>query len=111
MDSEEVIITFNGNEGMPMDPTQAAAWTANYRLTIGPGETKAVFFGKNILNAILDQRGCMGIRMYFAINNEGKRTLVLVGANAAGYDQLDGIVADFGSTCPNTCDTTSNLCT
>jgi hypothetical protein len=47
-------------------------------------EIRGQFFGRDILTKILEQPDCMGIRFYYAINEEGQKTLVLVGADAKG---------------------------
>jgi hypothetical protein len=43
------------------------------------GEGNAQFVGKNILNKLLEQPGCIGISIYNAINEKGEKTFVLVG--------------------------------
>ncbi|TAE86862.1 MAG: hypothetical protein EAY81_04950 [Bacteroidetes bacterium] len=102
-------MSFNGTEGAPIALATAAQWTANYRNAAGTGVIKAHFFGRDILEKILAQDGCMGIRMYYAINDEGVQQLILVGADAHEKDQVDGTVADFSIPCPSRCDTSSSL--
>jgi len=53
-----------------------------------PGEIKHFTMGKNILDQILAQPGCAGIRFYNGINEKGQKTLVYVGVDAAGKDLL-----------------------
>lgn len=103
-------MSFNGTEGAPIALTQAADWTANYRATITSGETKAHFFGRDILEKILQQEGCMGIRIYYAQDDEGAKQIVLVGADASEKDQTDGTIAEFSVKCPAVCDNSSPLC-
>ncbi|MEN0052950.1 MAG: hypothetical protein AAGC65_04740 [Mucilaginibacter sp.] len=55
-----------GNEGGPIDLEQAASWTANHRHRHPKNDTVSQFFGQAILNRILQQEGCMGIRIYYA---------------------------------------------
>lgn len=99
---------FDGNEGGPIELGTAAKWTKNYRdgkdTDAADGiKIKAHFFGRKILKDILEQPGCMGIRMYYAKNEAGQRQLVLVGATAEGEDMTDGIVADNSTFCPPDC--------
>jgi hypothetical protein len=68
----------------------------------------AQFVGRNILEQILAQPGCIGIKVYNALNEKGERTYVMTGADANGKDILtitavspvglleksEGIVAD-----------------
>ncbi len=98
-------MAFNGTEGAPITLATAATWTANYRSTIAPTDTRAHFFGRDILAKILQQEGNMGIRIYYALNDAGEKQLILVGADSKENDQTDGIIADFSSGCPHRCDT------
>jgi hypothetical protein len=101
-------MAFDGTEGGEIDLKQAAAWIANYReRTDDP--TRAVFYGRDILQRILGQDGCVGIRFYHARNDEGVHQLVLVGVNAEGEDQTEGTIADDGKTCPPICSINSEL--
>ena len=54
-----------GKEGSPIDLDVAANWTKNYR-DKHPKETISQFFGKEILEKILTQENCLGIRFYYA---------------------------------------------
>ncbi len=103
-------MAFDGTEGGSMNHSTAADWTENYRDTF-PNATKAHFFGKDIINDILNQSGCMGIRIYYAIDDKDKPKLILVGADANEADMIASsqIVADFGMPCPSNCDNDSSL--
>lgn len=91
---------FTGAEGGPIEVATAAGWTANYRAE-HPDEIKGYFFGKNILQQIINQPGCMGIRVYFGQDTAGIPKLVLVGADANQNDLIAGrIVADRGLSSP-----------
>jgi hypothetical protein len=99
-----------GKEGRPIDLELAASWTKNYR-DKHPGELLSQFFGKEILQNILAQEGCQGIRFYYAhdknlsgwqrcmvsISNfilnilgniEGEKHLIITGVMSDGNDQL-----------------------
>lgn len=97
-------MSFNGTEGAPIALEKAAEWTANYRNNAPSDAIKAHFIGKDGLNAILTQDGCMGVRIYYAIDDKGKQQLILVGANAAENDMTE-LVYDETNPCPNRCDT------
>ncbi|OQP62119.1 hypothetical protein A3860_29660 [Niastella vici] len=47
-----------------------------------PADVKSFIIGKDIINQILAQPGCVGIQLFNAYNEEGKKTLVYVGLNA-----------------------------
>jgi len=68
----------------------------------------AQFVGRNILEQILAQPGCIGVKIYNALNEKGERTYVITGTDSTGNDILtitavtpegileksEGIVAD-----------------
>jgi len=99
-----------GKEGAEIDLKLAAQWTKNHRDRY-PHNSISQFFGNEILNRLLQQPGCLGIRIYygngqrlngwqkfiFAIANFLKKYLagaigddhfILVGTNAHGHDLL-----------------------
>jgi hypothetical protein len=47
-------------------------------------ETSYQFIGKNILNEILSQPGCIGIHILKALNESGEKTYVILGVNEDG---------------------------
>ena len=110
MQTKESEFPITGKEGAPIDMKTAISWTRNYR-RMRPNETISHFFGRVHLQDLLDQEGCMGIRIYYAnslqlngwqrfllaISNflrkgladaEGVEHLILVGSTREGKDQL-----------------------
>ena len=77
-----------GREGGPIKLDVAASWTKNYR-DKNPGQTISQFFGKEILETILKQEGCLGIRFYYANDHAGKKHLIIVGVRHDGSDQTN----------------------
>lgn len=100
-------MSFNGNEGGEISLAEGAAMTAKYR-TENPTKLKGHFFGKDILTKILEQDGCMGIRMYYGIDSNEKQQLVIVGADSDENDMLE-LVADLSFPCPDACSTPNPL--
>lgn len=96
-------MTFTGNEGAVITLAQGAEMTANYRATINVGDTIGHAVGKNLVNAILNQSGCLGIRFYYAINKKGEKQLVAVGVDSNGNDLSEGLVVDDLYNCPPVC--------
>ena len=79
---------FTGAEAAPLDLRTAARWTAAERRQ-NPDQTRAYFFGRDIIEKILAQPDCQGLRVHYAMNpNTRKRHLLIVGADADQNDQL-----------------------
>jgi len=94
-------MAFNGTEGDPITLTVGGTMTARFRSNY-PTLTKGCFFGKDLLNQILNQYGCKGIRMYFAQDEYNVLQLVIVGANDLEDDMCD-LVGDVSVLCPPRC--------
>jgi hypothetical protein len=102
-------MAFTGKEAEEFPLETAAEWTKNYRKTINPGDVHAHFFGRDIIQKILDQEGCMGIRIYYALDENGKKQLIIVGADTNENDLYNGIIAERAFYCPPYCATNSPL--
>lgn len=64
-----------------------AQFISAYR-NANPTDVTAYYVGRNILEQILAQPGCVGMRFYNAYNEAGEKTLVYVGVTAEGHDML-----------------------
>jgi hypothetical protein len=73
--------------------------TADFR-TKFPNETKAVYYSLDVYTGLLSQEGCVGIRIYNALDANGDMTNVLVGVDEHGNDLYSGRVYDFGDRTP-----------
>jgi hypothetical protein len=73
--------------------SKASQWTRNYR-DKNPGAPKGHCIKKHQLDAILNQPGCEGIRVYYGLDEEGNRKLILVGIDV---DEND-IITETGIT-------------
>lgn len=83
----------------------AAEMTKRYRDQMPPEGRKGGFFGAEAIQQLLDQEGCIGIRYYYAIDSNGSPTIVLVGVDAHGNDQIgdQGACMDMAIPCPGIC--------
>lgn len=91
-----------GTEGGPLELDQAKKWTANYRAN-GRGKTNSHLFGAETVKKLLEQDGCVGMRIYYALDDQGEQQLLLVGTDAEGNDMTDGVILDFSRPCPPDC--------
>ncbi len=95
-------MAFTGNEDHNIPLTTAAAWTKNYR-DANPSQVKGHYFGKEAIADILDQADCVGIRIYYALDDTGKKQLVVVGVKSDENDLYNGLLADRSIQCPPNC--------
>lgn len=111
METQERTAPITGKEGAEIDISTAAEWTKNHRHR-APGGTLSQFFGSENIRKILDQPGCMGIRIYYAnseplsgwqkfmvslshsllrsANAHGRSRVILSGVTSDGLDLLPG---------------------
>lgn len=102
-------MSFNGNEGEEITLTTAAGWTANYRNQMSTGDPLGHFFGKNHYNNILEQTGCVGIRNYNGIDDDGKKVLIMVGVDEDENDMVEGVIVEKAVGCPPRCGRSNDL--
>jgi hypothetical protein len=98
---------FTGNEGEEFSLATASEWTANYRAA-NTDDITAHFFGREILLDILGQEDCVGLRIYYALDEESVKQMIIVGVDANGHDQYSSIVAERSMPCPPYCDSGSS---
>ena len=79
---------FTANVGEEIGLELGAQLISSYR-TANPNATLGYYIGRNILDQVLAQPGCVGIKFYNAYNEMGEETLVYVGVNAEGNDMLE----------------------
>ena len=95
-------MTFTGNENHDITLQEASHWTANYR-NANPDQTKGHYFGETAIQNLLNQTGCVGMRIYYAITDTGIKQLVIVGVTADGNDLVNGLILDRSVLCPPDC--------
>jgi hypothetical protein len=64
---------------------------------------KAEAFNRKAFDKILAQKGCAGIRIYYAQKKDGSPAMVLVGIDASGKDMTKATIAEAGADCPPWC--------
>ena len=96
-------MSFTGNEDHAFTLAEAAEWTANYRATVATTAIKGHYFGRAIIENILAQTDCVGIRIYYALNDDGEQRLIISGVKADENDIFNGVIAEKSFLCPNRC--------
>ena len=101
---------------MPLPPRDhripleaAAALTRRYREQAGKGVERAGAFQADQVRALLDQKGCAALRVYYGRQPDGHDSLILVGVDQDDRDMTGGILLEFNYPCPPFCDDGSLL--
>ena len=71
----------DGKEPHDISKEKAAQMTRKFRQDYDIEESRGFYFGRDKIQAILGGGGCVGIRVYYGINEFGYDTLVLVGVD------------------------------
>ena len=91
---------FTGKENHRVTLAEAKHYTRNFRSNAEWGAVVSSFSGKHVIEEILAQEHCVGIRLYFASREDNLPTLVLVGVKENGCDMIDGIITENWVTLP-----------
>lgn len=100
-------MAFTGKEDHLITLEEAIKLIQNYKNT--GQEIKAHYFGKESLQKLLEQEGCVGIRIYYAAQEDGTPEIVIVGVNEEGLDLTNGLILERSWPCPPYCDGKSKL--
>ncbi len=98
---------FTGEERHQITLEEGMKYTRNYRKSSKRFGVSGAYFGREIVEKILDQERCVGIRIYYARLSNGKPTLVLSGAETNNADQYRGVLGSVNQSlqswipCPN----------
>lgn len=95
-------MSLNSSTGSIISLQEAQEFIRNFRERY-PTEIHALAVGSDLVNSVLEQEGCEGIRIYNGYNLQEQRlNSVLVGFDADGEDII-GIVVDDLRPCPADC--------
>ena len=95
---------FTGNEDHGITFEAASTLTKRYR-ELNPTSIKGGFFGKAAIQTLLNQDGCVGIRIYLGLNKDEILKFVLVGVDEDENDLIgdDYNCMEYSIPCPNQC--------
>lgn len=93
-----------GNEGSFISFQTAEKWIAAYKSSPNKGTLNNVTYGVDLVKQLLSVQGCVGFRVYNAINDSGEATFVLmaVDKNGVGINTQNSVM-DTGYPCPPYC--------
>lgn len=88
---------------------EAVSYTSEYR-KLYPNAIKAYLADNEKVQRIMNQEGCIGIRIYNGYSaQEGRTNMVIVGVDADRKDMTNGLILEKLHPCPNECDVSSPL--
>jgi len=94
---KQIFMPFTGNEDHEINLATASDWTRRFRNSLPenpPDPTISHFFGKEYLLSMLAQTDCVGLRIYYALDENDNKQLVISGVNADEDDLYEGILAE-----------------
>ncbi len=101
---------------MPLPPqnhrislADAAALTRRQREQAPRPAVNACAFHADQVKELLDQKGVVALRIYYARDAAGNNTMVLVGVDSNDNELTGGIVLNYGLPCPPFCTDNSAL--
>ncbi len=111
---------YDGSDSGPIDLSTARKWVQNFKTAHpDPKEIRSHYFGRWIIDKILRQPGCTGLRIYYALNDEGAKELIISGVDGQGGTMnpqsltLSGddpnTLADASFPCPPICNPSGEL--
>jgi hypothetical protein len=80
----------------------AARMTRRYRTAAPTGE-KAGAFHADQVRALMAQDGCLALRYYHGMHEDGRPAIILVGMDPEGADMTDGVLLEKHYPCPPLC--------
>ena len=89
--------------------TDAKRYIENYSKNPTAPTIKGGFFWREIFDKILEQPGCVGIRIYYAKMDDGSPTFVIIGVDEQEKEITAGIIGQVVKPCPPYCETESEL--
>lgn len=109
---EHISPLYDGSDSGPIDLSLAKDWIENFRNTIDAHDTRSHYFGRNVIDNILLQDNCTGLRIYYALKDNGEKVLIIAGVDSGGNIMLplsqtvtigENILADYSWPCPTVC--------
>ncbi|HTP79286.1 MAG TPA: hypothetical protein VMM57_02655 [Bacteroidota bacterium] len=101
--------TFTGMEKHDVTLDAAKKMVKKQNAKAKKGAVKGGLFGRNVIEKIFAQPGCVGLRLYYAQTAKGAPTIVIVGVDSTGTDLTSGVLAEDMFPCPPYCGTVSAL--
>ena len=96
-------MVFTGNEEHTITREEAKKLIESYQGSEAAEDILGGYFGKTFLQSVLNQEGCVGMRIYNGRKEDGKLEFVIVGVDSDGGDLKDGKIGNRSFACPPYC--------
>jgi len=96
-------VNFAGYRNQSISFQDALGLIKTYERIAASDAVIAQYFGKDIVDKILAQPGCVGVRMYYGKHANGKAGVLLIGVDQYGKDIVTGVLAQPVIICPPYC--------
>jgi hypothetical protein len=97
-------VSFAGHKNQSISFQDSQGLLKSYERIAASDAVIAQYFGKDIVDKILAQPGCVGARMYYGKHANGKHRVIVVGVDKYGKDMVSGVLAMPTMCCPPYCD-------
>ena len=91
------------NAGPSSSNTNTTAFKTMYPISVSSDAMIAQYFGKDVVEKIMKQPGCVGVRMYYSKKTNGKSGFTFVGVDKYGKDFVPIVIAGPSILCPPIC--------
>jgi hypothetical protein len=96
-------VNFAGYKNQSISFQEAKGLIKTYERIAASDAVIAQYFGKDLVDKILAQPGCVGVRMYYGKHTNGKPGVIIVGVDKYGKDMASGVLAMPACICPPLC--------
>jgi ABC-type dipeptide/oligopeptide/nickel transport system permease subunit len=96
-------VNFTGYKNQSISFQEAKGLLKTYERIVASDAVIAQYFGKEIVDKILAQPGCVGVRMYYGKHANGKPGVLIIGVDKYGKDMVTGVLAGPTMVCPPYC--------
>jgi hypothetical protein len=96
-------VNFAGYKNQSISFQDAKGLLKTYERIVASDAVIAQYFGKEIVDKILAQPGCVGVRMYYGKHANGKPGVLIIGVDKYGKDMVTGVLAGPTMVCPPYC--------
>ena len=91
------------NAGPSNSNPNITALKTMYPVSVSSDAVIAHYFGKDVVEKIMKQTGCVGVRMYYSKKTNGKSGFKFVGVDKNGKDLAPIVIAGPQNMCPPLC--------